>query len=147
VVELSVVDEDAMKVTRFGRKRDLIVVDARMWSSRHDRWVSLAVDTASSDTVVTPGLVEELGYSVRDGERVITIRSAIGREQGFTLRVKRFSALGFVVPDYRIHVFELATGNDIDGLLGLSFLNELNYEVRSKEGRICVERAEAGRRH
>ena len=39
------------------------------------------------------------------------------------------------MPDYRIHVFELATGNDIDGLLGLSFLNELNYEVRSKEGR------------
>jgi hypothetical protein len=63
VVELFVVDEDAMKVTRFSRKRDLIVVDARMWSSRHDRWVSLAVDTASSDTVVTPDLVEELGYS------------------------------------------------------------------------------------
>lgn len=54
------------------------------------------------------------------------------------------SALGFVVPDYRIHVFDLATGDDIDGLIGLSFLsflNELNDEVRSREGRLRVERA------
>jgi len=133
-----------MKVTRFSRKRDLIIVDARIWSSRHDKWLSLAVDTASSDTVVTPDLVDLLGYSPRDGEHATTVRSAIGKEQGWTLRVKRFSALGFVVPDYRIHVFDLATGDDIDGLLGLSYLDQFNYEVRSREGRLLVERAADG---
>jgi predicted aspartyl protease len=133
-----------MKVTRFSRKRDLIVVDARLWSPRTDRWVALAVDTASSDTVVTPGIMDVLGYSARDGEHVTTVRSAIGKEHGWTLRVKRFSALGFTVPNCRMHVFDLATGDDIDGLLGLSFLNELNYEVRSKEGRLRVERAADG---
>lgn len=76
----------------------------------------------------------------------MTIRSAIGKEQGFTLRVKRFSALGFVVPNYLLHVFELATGDDIDGLIGLSFLNALNYEVRSREGWLRVERAAADAR-
>jgi len=131
-----------MKVTRFSRKRDLIVVDARIWSPRHDQWLSLAVDTASSDTVVTPDLVDLLGYSPRDGEHATTVRSAIGKEHGWTLRVKRFSALGFVVPDYRIHVFDLATGDDIDGLLGLSFLDQFNYEVRSREGRLHVGRAD-----
>jgi predicted aspartyl protease len=133
-----------MKVTRFSRKRDLIVVDARLWSPRHDKWVSLAVDTGSSDTVVTPALVEDLGYSARDGERVMTIRSAIGKEHGFTLRVKRFSALGFVVPNYLLHVFELATGDDIGGLIGLSFLRQFNCEFRFAEGRIRVERAADG---
>ena len=127
---------------RFSRKRDLIVVDARIWSPRDDQWLSLAVDTASSDTVVTPDLVDLLGCSPRDGEYATTVRSAIGKEHGWTLRVKRFSALGFVVPDYRIHVFDLATGDDIDGLLGLSFLDQFNYEVRSREGRLRVERAD-----
>jgi len=42
--------------------------------------------------------------------------------------------------DYRVHVFDLATGDDIDGLIGLSLLNEFNYEVRSREGRLRVER-------
>jgi predicted aspartyl protease len=129
-----------MKITRFNRKRDLIVVDARLWSPRSDKWVSLVVDTGSVDTVIKPAIVEQLKYSVRDGEHIMSIRSALGREQGWTLRVKRFSALGFVMPDFCIDVFDLAIGDDIDGLIGLSFLKELNYEVRSKEGRLRVER-------
>jgi hypothetical protein len=64
-------------------------------------------------------VIDKLGYGPRDGEFVTTVRSAIGKEQGYTLRVKRFSALGFTLPDYLIHVFDLATGDDIDGLVGL----------------------------
>ena len=133
-----------MKITSFKRKRDLIVVRARLRSLRSDKRVSLVVDTGSSDTVVLPETIEELGYSVRDGEHVMTVRSAVGKEQGWTLRVKRFSAFGFVAPDYRIHVFDLATGRDIDGLIGLSFLRQFNCEFRFAEGRIRAERAAAG---
>lgn len=52
----------------------------------------------------------------------------------------RFSALGFTVPDFRIHVFDLAAGYGIDGLIGLSFLRQFNYDVRSADGLIRVER-------
>jgi aspartyl protease family protein len=131
-----------MKITRFNRKLDLIIVHARVWSPRSGRRLRLALDTGSSDTVVSPDLVEKLGYSVRDGEDIMTVRSATGKEQGWSLRVKRFSALGFAVPDYRLHVFDLATGDDIDGLIGLSFLDQFNYEVRSIEGRLRVARAD-----
>ena len=68
------------------------------------------------------------------------IRSAIGDEQGYLMRVARFSALGFTVPDFRIHVHDLPEGYGIDGILGLSFLRQFNYEVRSTEGRLLVER-------
>jgi len=129
-----------MKITRFNRKRDLIIINALVWSPRSRRRLRLAIDTGSADTVVTPDFVEQLGYSVREGEHITTIRSAIGKEQGWTLRVKRFAALGFVVPDYRLHVFELATGNDLDGLIGLSFLRRFNCEFRFPEGRLRVER-------
>jgi hypothetical protein len=53
----------------------------------------------------------------------------------------RLATLGFTLTDFRIHVFDLAAGHGIDGLIGLSFLNELNYEVRSREGLIRVEQA------
>ena len=130
-----------MKVTRFDRRRGTIVVRARIWSPRRHVLLSLAVDTGAVETVVTPEIVESLGYHPRDGERITTVRSAIGEEHGYTLRVARFSALGFTAPDCRIHVFDLATGDDIDGLIGLGFLDRFNYEVRSNDRRLRVERA------
>jgi predicted aspartyl protease len=130
-----------VKVTCFDSTRDLIIVTARIWGPRSRTRLSLAIDTGSSETVVTPEIIDELGYSARDGQAITTVRSAVGKEQGYTLIVKRFSALGFVVPDYRLHVFDLAAGYDIDGLIGLSLLRNYNYEIRSIEGRIMVERA------
>jgi hypothetical protein len=43
--------------------------------------------------------------------------------------------------DFRIYAQDLPSGWDIAGLVGLSFLRRFNYEVRSVEGRILVERA------
>jgi len=40
-----------------------------------------------------PEIIDDLGYSPRDGEYVMTVRSAIGKEQGWALRVKRFSGV------------------------------------------------------
>src|SRR5688572_6660145 len=54
--------------------------------------------------------------------------------------VTRFSALGFTLSNFRIHVHDLPDTLGIQGLLGLSFLRQFNYEVRSAEGRIRVDR-------
>ena len=91
--------------------------------------------------MVLPWVVDELGYSPRDGEQITRVRSAIGDEHGYTLRVDRFTALGFTRADFRVHVFDLAAGYGIDGLIGLSFLKALNYEVRSREGLVRAEPA------
>lgn len=72
--------------------------------------LSLAIDTGSSETVVDPDIINDLGYSAHDGEAITTVRSAVGKERGYTLRTSRFSALGFTFPDYGIHVFDLAAG-------------------------------------
>jgi hypothetical protein len=52
--------------------------------------------------------------------------------------VTRFSALGFTLTNFRIHVHDLPDTLGIQGLLGLSFLRQFNYEVRSAEGRILA---------
>ena len=128
-----------MKVCRFDPTEDLIVVTARVYGRRGYRPLTLALDTAASQTHIVPEIIDDLGYSPRDGEAITSVSSAIGKETGYLLRVERFTALGFSFPSFAVHVHDLPDGIGIDGLLGLSFLRNFNYEVRSREGRICVE--------
>lgn len=129
-----------MKVTRFDPSGDLIIVKARVWGPRGDKVVSLALDTAATHTHIIPDIVDDLGYSPRHGDQVTVVRSAIGEERGYMMRVAKFSALGFNLADFRIHVHDLPEGYGIDGLLGLSFLRQFNLELRMGEGRILAER-------
>src|SRR5262249_14497235 len=93
------------------------------------RPLSLAFDTAASDTHIVPAIVDDLGYNPRQRESITFVSSAIGKELGYMLRVTRFAPLGFSFPDFAMHVHDLPDGIGIDGLLGLSFLRRFNYEV------------------
>jgi hypothetical protein len=90
-----------VKIRRFDPGNDLIIVRAWLHGPRGQRPLSLAFDTAASETHIVPEIIDDLGYS---------------------------------------HVHDLPDGIGIDGLLGLSFLRHFNYEVRSQEGRICIDR-------
>ena len=132
-----------MKVTRFDPAGELIIVGARIWGP-HGRPapLRLVVDTGAAETMIVPEVLDELGFSARThGERITVIRSAVSSEQGYLIRVARFACLGHQASDFRVHAHDLPEGWEIDGLLGLSFLRQLNYEVRSLEGRILAERA------
>lgn len=129
-----------MKVTRFDPTSDLIIVKARIWGPGGKTPASLAIDTGSAHTVIAAGLIDDLGYSPRQGEAIATVRTAVGKEQGYLLRVSRFWSLGFSVSNFPVHVFDLPDGFGIDGLVGLSFLRQFNVELRLTEGRLLVDR-------
>jgi hypothetical protein len=130
-----------VKVRRFDPDDDLIIVKARVFGKHGVRVLSLALDTAASHTHVSPDIIDELGYSPAEGEAITSVRSAIGKEPGYMLRVRRFESLGFGFDNFLVHVHDLPSGFGIDGLLGLTFLKQFNYEIRSAEGRILVERS------
>lgn len=131
-----------MKVTRFDRTRDLIIVRGLVWGGTGPPApLRLAVDTAAAETIIVPEILDELGYSPRQGEAITVLRSAVGREEGYLIRVTRFACLGFHTPDFRVHAHDLPEEFGLDGLLGLSFLRQFDYQVRSLQGRILVERA------
>jgi hypothetical protein len=129
-----------MKVTRFDPTDSLIIVRAWLWGPRGKAKLALALDTAATHTHIVPDVVDELGYSPRQGEGVTTVHSAIGEEPGYLLRVLRFQSLGFSTTDFRIHVHDLGEGVGVDGLLGLTFLRQFNLEIRPAEGRLLVDR-------
>ena len=129
-----------MTATTFNPTANLIIVNALLTTERGvSTDLLVALDTGSSETLVRPEVTDRLGYNARHGDAITVIHSDIGEERGYTMRVERFSALGFSVPDFRIHVHDLPSGHGVHGLLGLSFLKRLNYEVRSREGRILAE--------
>ena len=132
-----------MKTTRFDNSRDLIMLEGGVWGPRKGskRLLRLVLDTGAVETIIIPEILDELGYSARQGDAITVMRSAVGREEGYMIRVSRFACLGHQASDFRVHAHDLPEGWGIDGLIGLSFLQKLNYEVRTVEGRILVERA------
>jgi predicted aspartyl protease len=130
-----------VRVHRFDPSDDLILVKARVFGKHGRKRLILALDTAASHTHITPDIIDEIGYNPAEGEAITSVRSAIGKETGYMLRVQRLESLGFSFDDLLIHLHDLPAGFGIDGLLGLSFLKRFNYEIRSIEGRILVERA------
>lgn len=129
-----------MKITRFNPRAPLIFVTARIYGPLGSEIARLALDTGSEQTLIVPEVLDSLGYSPRQGEAITVIRSAIGREPGYLLRVDKLAVLGYEARDFRVHAHDLPEGMGLDGLLGLSFLRCFNYEIRSLEGRIRAER-------
>ena len=107
------------------------------------RPVRLVLDTGVAETIIVPHVLDELGYSPRQSEAICVMRSAVGREEGYLIRVERFAGLKHLSRNFRVHAQDLPEGWGIEGLIGLSFLRQFNYEVRSREGRIRVERVSA----
>jgi hypothetical protein len=128
-----------VKTIEFTPFRDLIIVEAMIWGPQGQHELDLALDTGSAHTVILPDIMDDLGFNPRDGAVITGVYSAVGKEQGYLIKVPRFEALGFTRTDFPIHVFDLADRYGIDGLIGLSFLHHYNYAVRSAEGQILVE--------
>jgi predicted aspartyl protease len=120
---------------------DLIIVKALLTGPRQTTVGRFVLDTGAVFTTMTPELAELIGYSARDGVRRTRVRTAVSSEEGYLLRVAELDVLGLAMPGFAVHVFDLGH-DDIDGLVGLNFLSELNYEIRSAERRILVEKVQ-----
>lgn len=59
-------------------------------------------------------------------------------EHGYIVRLVQLSTLGFAVPHVHVDVADLGYG--IDGVLGMNFLSDFNFEIRPAERCILVER-------
>ena len=125
--------------TKFGTG-NLIVVLATIEGPRGTTLARMLLDTGSTLTTLSPDMLDLVGYSPRDGGRRTRVHSAVGEEHGYQLQLASLTALGVTLDDHLVNVFDLGHDDIADGLLGMNFLNELNYEIRSAERRILVEK-------
>ena len=123
------------------RDHDLIIVLASLWGRRRTGVIRLALDTAATETLIRPHVLHDFGYDERDVGPPTSITSAIGREPGYLVKVERLRTLGFEVTDHPIHAHALPAEYDIDGLLGLRYLDQFDYTIHSRRDQITVELA------
>ena len=126
---------------KFDPSLNLIIVEGVVTGPLGQRRIDLALDTGSTETLLSPEILDHLGYNPKDAEAVTTVTSVVGVEPGYLRRVERFSALGHDFSNFQIHAHDLPENCGLDGLLGLNFLLQFNYEIRSKEGLIRLELA------
>lgn len=76
-----------MKTIYFNPHDDLVRVRALL-EGRNGRSAELnmVVDTGSAMTIITPGALDDIGYSPREGETTTMIRTPLGAEPGYTIR-------------------------------------------------------------
>jgi hypothetical protein len=129
-----------VKVVRFDPAAPLITVPGHVCGPLGRSSLRFAVDTGSAETTIVPHRLDDLGYSPRLGEAITVVRSAVGSEPGYLIRVSKLRLLGHEFTDFRVHAHDLPEGFGIDGLVGLSVLRQFNYEIRSAEGRIILTR-------
>ena len=116
---------------------DLIIVDAVVVGPSGHADARLVLDTGAALTTLVPRIAQSIGYTSAARIARSVIRSAVAEEHGYIVRLAKLSTLGFTVPDEHADVADL--GHGIDGVLGMSFLNKFNFEIRPGERRILVE--------
>jgi predicted aspartyl protease len=116
---------------------DLIVIAATIVGPNGRDTARLVLDTGSVLTTLIPAIAESIGYTAADRVARSVVRSAVGEERGYIVRLARLGAFGVTLPDVHVNVADLSHG--IDGLLGMNFVSEFNLEIRPTERRIIVE--------
>lgn len=127
------------RITRsFVVDRELVIVEAVVvGKNARTTDARLVVDTGSSATTLNPKVVRRIGYSRRDAYKEATVTTAVGEERGYWIHVAELDVLGIATPDFPITVFPL--GRDIDGLVGMNFLRNFNFEIRPVERLIHLD--------
>src|SRR5262249_17060419 len=85
-----------------------------------------------------PRIAESIGYTSAARLARSVVRSAVAEEHGYIVRLAKLSTLGFTVPEVHADIVDL--GHGIDGVLGMNFLIDFNFDVRPAERRLLVER-------
>jgi clan AA aspartic protease (TIGR02281 family) len=116
---------------------DLIVVKARITGPRGTFAGQFIVDTGATITTLSSSIADRIGYSARDGIDVVKTHTIVGEEVGYTLLVAELSVLGITTPNFLLQVFDLDP--DVDGLLGMNFLADYNFEVRPLDQQMLLE--------
>lgn len=116
---------------------NLILLPVILYGKRGPISGEFVLDTGASVTVLDHSVVTLLGYSVRDGIGISTVSSVVGKEQGYRLQVEAFETLGKHISKHEVVCHDLIT-QGVEGLIGMSFLEQFDWCIHPKEKRIST---------
>jgi predicted aspartyl protease len=124
--------------THFNGRNGLIIVTAHVWGPNGDIYMTLALDTGATTTLLDRETLRELGYQVDIPEHTIHLITCSGVEFVPAVTLARISALGKERTSALVAAHTLPSSTPVDGLLGLDFLLESNLEIDFRSGKITL---------
>ena len=92
------------------------------------------LDTGTTTTMVATDIAERLGFSARHAIRRSRVYSALGQEEGYTVRVAALLAFGLERRAFEVACHDFAPAAHVDGLLGADFFEDRALLINYAEG-------------
>jgi predicted aspartyl protease len=101
----------------------------------------MVLDTGASHTTIDSNALHLLGYDLSDRVDCVQIETANGIIETDVFEVKKFKSLGIEKENFQVQVYDFLAHSifsDYNGLLGLDFLEGLNFCIRTRENEISI---------
>lgn len=101
----------------------------------------IILDTGATNTTIDSNTLYLLGHDLKDSIGIVEIETANGIIETEIFEIARFSSLGLTKEKFQIQVYDfLAHGifSDYNGLLGLDFLEGMNFCIDTRNSTITV---------
>lgn len=120
-----------MSKVNFKYVGSLLVVNATLQGAEGtEKKLELALDTASTRTIIKPDVLHALGYEVTKVKNNLTITTGTKNEKAFDLGVKNLEMIDYSIKNLKVVCKTLPISLFfIDGLLGLDFFQKINKKL------------------
>lgn len=126
---------------RFNREQSVPLVFARIKGKQGTQRIKLVFDTGACMTQINTVVVEEIGYSARDGLSPIAAYGPSGPiDEGYSLQISGIEVLGKQFSGLTIAAYDFSNleADGIAGLLGFDLIKQLHLEMNGPEGELLV---------
>jgi predicted aspartyl protease len=119
-------------------KGGLYCIEASVPFKNQDKWdvVELVLDTGGVLTIIDSGITDYLGYSAQDAFKKSSLDGAVGRSEGYLIKVPGFRCLGFEIKDFIVACHDMNSKLGVAGILGMNFLNHFRTDIDWYTGQI-----------
>ena len=117
------------------------LVFAKIKGKLRKRPVRLVFDTGAFMTQITTAVVEELGYSARDGVNRISAYGPSGPiDEGYAVEIEHLELFGKKFEGLIVAAYDFSNleADGIDGLLGFDVIKQLHLEMNGPEGELII---------
>ena len=125
----------------FDTAEPLPLVFGKIQGKLRKRPIRLVFDTGAFMTQITTSVIEELGYSARDGVRRISSYGPSGPiDEGFAVEVSYLELFGKKFEGLIVAAYDFSNleAGGIDGLLGFDVIKQLHLEMNGPKGELVI---------
>jgi len=125
-----------MKIYKAQRSGKLLIVKAYIKGNDAEHYPRLLIDTGSTYTIIAQEILEAIGCSPATPIQRERITTANGYIIIPAVQLQKFHCLGEYKENMAVLAHTFPFGTYIDGLLGMDFLSEYSFDIRTHTGEV-----------